>query len=43
MQLAVLVYIDAFFTKDHKSEDCFNDLMNIGELFDKLGFVVHPE
>ena len=34
--------IDDFFTKDHTSEGCFNNVMSIAELFDRLGFVVHP-
>ena len=35
--------IDDFFIKDHASEDCFNNVMSIAELFDRLGFVVHPD
>ena len=36
-------YIDDFFTRDHTSEGCFNNVMSIAELFDRLGFVVHPD
>ena len=36
-------YIADFFTKDHTREDCFNNVMNIAELFDRLGFVVHQD
>ena len=36
-------YINDFFTKDHTSEGSFNNVMNIAELFDRLGFVVHPD
>ena len=36
-------YIDDFFTKDHTREDYFNNVMNIAELFDRLGFVVHQD
>ena len=36
-------YIDEFFTKDHTSEGCFNNVMSIAELLDRLGFVVPPD
>ena len=36
-------YIDDFFTKDHTREDYFNNVMNIAELFDRLGFAVHQD
>ena len=42
-KIAVSGYIDDFFTKDHTSEGCFNNVMSITELFDKLGVVVHPD
>ena len=37
------MHIDDFFTKDHTSEGCFNNVMSIAELFDRLGFAVHPD
>ena len=42
-KIVVSGYIDDFFTKDHTSEGCFNNVMSIAELFDRLGFVVHPD
>ena len=36
-------YIDDFFTKDDTSEGCFTNVINITELFDILGFAVHPD
>ena len=42
-KILVSGYIDDFFTKDHTSEGCFNNVMSIAELFDRLGFVVHPD
>ena len=42
-KIVVSGYIDDFFTKDHTSEGCFNNVMSIAELFDRLGYVVHPE
>ena len=42
-KIVVSGYINDFFTKDHTSEGCFNNVMSITELFDKLGFVVHPD
>ena len=32
-----------FFRKDHTNEGCFNNVMSITELFDRLGFVSHPD
>ena len=28
---------------DHTSEVCFNNVMSIAELFDRLGIVAHPD
>ena len=42
-KIAVSGYIIDFFKKDHTSEGCFNSVMNIAELFDRLGFVVHSD
>ena len=42
-KIVVSGYIHDFFTKDHTSEGCFNNAMSIAELFDRLGFVVHPD
>ena len=42
-KIVVSGYIDDFFTKDHTSEGCFNNVMSIAELFYRLGFVVHPD
>ena len=35
-KILVSGYIDDFFTKDHTSEGCFNNVMSIAELFDRL-------
>ena len=42
-KIVVSGYIDDFFTKDHTSEGCFNNVLSIAELFDRLGFVIHPD
>ena len=42
-KIVVSGYIDDFFTKDHTSESCFNNVMSIAELFDRLGFVFPPD
>ena len=42
-KIAISGYIDDLFTKDHSSEGCFNNIMSIAELFDRLGFIVHPD
>ena len=42
-KILVSVSIEDFFTKDHTSEGCFNNVMSIAELFDRLGFIVHPD
>ena len=42
-KILVSGYTDDFFTKDHTSEDCFNNVMDITELFDRLGFIVYPD
>ena len=42
-KILVSVSIEDFFTKDHTSEGCFNNVMSIAELFDRLGFFVHPD
>ena len=42
-KIVVSGYIDDFFTKDPTSEDCFNNVMSIAELFHRLRFVVHPD
>ena len=36
-------YFDDFFRKYHTSEGCFNNVMSIAELLDKLGFLVNPD
>ena len=40
-KILVSRYIDDFFTKDHTSEGCFNNVK--AELFYRLAFVVHSD
>ena len=40
-KILVSGYIDDFFTKDHTSEGCFNNVK--AELFYRLAFVVHSD
>ena len=42
-KIVVSGYIDDFFTKEHTSEGCFNNVRSITELFDRLGFVFYPD
>ena len=42
-KIVVSGYINDFFTKEHTSKGCFNNVMSIAELFDRLGFAVHPD
>ena len=42
-KIVISGYIDDFFRKDHTNEGCFNNVMSITELFDRLGFVSHPD
>ena len=42
-KIVVSGYTDDFFTKDHTSKACFNNVICVAELYDKLGYVVHQD